>query len=112
MDADRHSLITTHTDIALNSQYVRENREKLRSELLPFVIREIHAITGLEAISTDKIMDLLLNSFENSEQKKDSLFGHLKSIGIDHPRTFYRFVCEFASSDQSLKLYDTNSRFK
>lgn len=112
MDADRHSLITTHTDVTINTQYVRENRAQLRSELVPFVAREIHAITGLEAINIEQIMDLLLNAFENWDLKKDNLFSYLKSIGVDHPRTFYRLVFEFASADQSLELYDSNSRYK
>lgn len=112
MDADRYTLITTHTDVTMNEQYVKENRGRLRSELIPFVAREIHAITGLEAINIQQLMNILLDAMENPTQKRDELFAYLKSIGVDHPRTFYKHVQDFAASDQSLLLYDTNSRYK
>lgn len=112
MDADRHTLITTHTDINLDEQYVRANRQYLRSELVPFVAREVNAITGLEAINIQKLMDMLLDAFENPNQKRENLFVYLKSIGVDHPRTLYKHIQEFATADQSLLLYDSNSRYK
>jgi mRNA-degrading endonuclease YafQ of YafQ-DinJ toxin-antitoxin module len=112
MDADRFPLITTHTDITLNRQYVEENADRLRDDLVPFVAREIHAITGLQAINIQTVMDLLMDTFKEPEKYKDKLFAHLKAIGVDHPRTFYRFVYDFASADQSLDLYDSNSRYK
>jgi hypothetical protein len=112
MDADRHALITTHTDVNLDEQYVRANREYLRSELIPFVAREINAVTGMEAINIQNLMDLLLDAFENPNQKRDQLFNYLKSIGVDHPRTLYKNIQEFASANQSLLLYDSNSCYK
>jgi hypothetical protein len=112
MDADRHTLITTHTDVNLDEQYVRANREYLRSELIPFVAREINAITGLEAINIQKLMDLILDALENPNQKREQLFAYLKFIGVDHPRTLYKHIQEFATADQSLLLYDSNSRYK
>lgn len=112
MDADRHTLITTHTDVVIDENYVKENRARLRSDLLPFVVREVHAITGLEAINIQKLMDLMLDTMENPNQRRDILFDYLRTLGVDHPRTFYKHVQDFVASDQSLLLYDTNSRYK
>jgi hypothetical protein len=112
MDADRYTLITTHTDINLDPAYIRENRKRLRIDWMGFVAREISAITSLQAIDIQKTMNLILDAFENPERHRDALFAHLKTLGVDHPRTFYKQVQSFGSSDQSLKLYDENSRYK
>lgn len=80
---------------------------------MPFVVRDVRAITGLTAIDTDKLMNLILDAFQYSTtSKREALFSHLKSLGVEHTRTFYKNVHSFGSANQSLELYDSNSCYE
>lgn len=112
-DADRTNLIATSSDLSLDAETIKANRAQFRSEWMPFVARDIRAITKLEALDTDKIMTLILDAFESgASNKRDALFTHLKSLGVEHPRTFYKNVQSFGSANQSIDLYDANSCYE
>ena len=112
-DADRTNLIATSSDIILDAPAVRANREQFRIDWMPFVVREVNAITRLPAIDTETLMNLILDAFQfGAQSKREALYSHLKSLGVDHPRTFFKSVHSFGSANQSLELYDSNSCYE
>ncbi|CAD5234580.1 unnamed protein product [Bursaphelenchus xylophilus] len=110
-NADRTTLIKTSTDVDVTPEYVEKNYDKLRMKIVPFVIRELRAITSVSVFSIDNLVELFLCCMKNMTIYKNQLQATLKSMGVRHPLTVYNTVLSFVSANQSLKLYDSNSRY-
>ncbi|KAI6205381.1 RING-type domain-containing protein [Aphelenchoides besseyi] len=111
-DADRSSLIMSTGGVVLNAEYVRLNRKTLTEQWMPFLAREIRAITGLQTIDIMTLMKYTLDALQDGQQAKMILYNHLTNLGVEHPRTFLKQVQSFGSANQSVELYDASSRYE
>ncbi|KAI6173453.1 RING-type domain-containing protein [Aphelenchoides besseyi] len=111
-DADRSSLIVSTGGVVLNAEYVRLNRKTLTEQWMPFLAREIRAITGLQTIDITSLMKYTLDALQGAQEAKITLYNHLTSLGVEHPRTFLKQIQSFGSANQSIELYDASSRYE
>lgn len=110
-NADRTVLVKTSTDVDVTPDYVRNNFEALKARITPFVIRELATIATIKVFSITEIVELILNCMINMSKYRSALKTRLKGLGIEHPLTLYNEVFSFVEANQSMKLYDANSRY-
>ncbi|KAL7070076.1 hypothetical protein ACQ4LE_010852 [Meloidogyne hapla] len=98
-------------NIALNADYIKKNRDIVMNHIMPFVIREICALTRKEAIDIHVYMENLMDYF-TTKLKRQQIVTFLSRRGIENPHQFLNNLLHFASSGQTLRVYDQNSEYR
>ncbi|CAD5218936.1 unnamed protein product [Bursaphelenchus okinawaensis] len=110
-NADRTTVIKTSTDVDMTPEYVKNNYELIKTKLRPFLLRELRALCRVKVFSLCDLTELILKCIMNIQNSKSRLQATLKSMGIKHPLSVFNSVMAFVGANQSLKLFDSNSRY-
>ncbi|KAF7638827.1 RING-type domain-containing protein [Meloidogyne graminicola] len=109
-------------NIALNADYIKKNRDIVKTHIMPFVIREISALTRKsplcqlqskkpDVIEINVYMKNLMDYF-TKKIKRQQIVTFLSQRGIENPHQFLNNLLHFASSGQTLRVYDQNSEYR
>nr|CAD2173661.1 unnamed protein product [Meloidogyne enterolobii] len=98
-------------NIALNADYIKNNKDIVMNHIMPFVIREICALTRKDAIDIHVYMENIMDYF-TTKLKRQQIVSFLSRRGIENPHQFLNNLLHFASSGQTLKVYDQNSEYR
>ncbi|KAL3104160.1 hypothetical protein niasHS_002187 [Heterodera schachtii] len=97
-------------NVVFNAEYVAGNRKIVRAQIMHFVIREVMALTRNTCVDIDIYLDTLLD-YLSSKINRTEIVIFLKQRGIQNPHHFLNNLTHFASTGQTLEVYDQNSEY-
>uniref|UniRef100_A0AC34QEI5 RING-type domain-containing protein n=1 Tax=Panagrolaimus sp. JU765 TaxID=591449 RepID=A0AC34QEI5_9BILA len=97
-------------DVSADS--IKTNFKKIKSRLIPYLIREISAILSRIAIDMEPILKNIMNYLiDGTRAARAQLVGYLTGIGVPHPSHFINNMMHFIGSGEKLHVYDENSEY-
>ena len=98
-------------NVTFNADYIQRHKDAVKAHLIPFVAREVTALTRKDNIDIDAYMDALLDYF-SKKTKRQEIVNFLTRKGIDNPHQLLNNIFHFATTGQTLKVYDQNSEYR
>jgi len=104
------SIVQPRFDVVFNTEYIRRHEASVKEHLREYVSREVSAITRDDCGDIDEIMDNIIN-YLAGRTNRITIVTYLKGRSVCHPHQFLNNLLHFASTGQTLAVYDQNSEF-
>jgi len=96
----------------VSGESVKANEKKIRTRLIPYLVREFCALLNRHVIDISPIVDKVIEYLKDgSRQSRNNLVSYLSSLGIGHPSHFINNMMHFIGSGQKLNVYDENCEY-
>lgn len=96
----------------VSAESIKANEKKIRTRLIPYLVREFCALLNRHVIDISPIMDKVVEYLKDgSRQSRNNLVSYLSSLGIGHPSHFINNMMHFIGSGQKLNVYDENCEY-